>query len=173
MKILVVCLGNICRSPIGEGVFRQFIAAEGLNWTVHSAGTNRYHKGGPADPRSVAACERKGVSIQSHIARRLKSEDFDHYDIIFTMADDVTDEMQEFIRTPDDRKKIVNFLDSLYPKQNRNVPDPWYGELEGFDECYDLIEQAARAWMTYWLKDSKENGVKPTTQSAYRRPSKP
>ena len=144
MKILFVCLGNICRSPIAEGVLAQMAKSKALGWTVESAGTNRNHKGGPADERSVRICEKRGVDISGHIARRFRTKDFDEYDLIYTMAEDVVDEMQEFITEPTQRKKIINFLDEMpadsYPR-GQDVPDPWYGSEEGFAHCFDLIEK--------------------------------
>ena len=151
MKILVVCLGNICRSPIGEALLQKHAREAGLDWVVKSVGTNRFHKGGPADSRSIAACSKRGVDIRPHIARRLRSSDFDEYDVLLSMAEDVTEEMQEFVRGPNDSKKIVPFLASLNLASNSekvpDVPDPWYGGPEGFDSCYELIDQACRAWV--------------------------
>ena len=147
MKILCVCLGNICRSPIAEALLRKIATENGLHWTIRSAGTNRYHKGDPADARTIAACAAQGVDIESHVATRLTSSDFDKYDIIFTMAEDVTEEMEEFIRSDKDRKKIVNFLNVLYPNQNRSVPDPWYGGVKDFHECFELVFRASQAWV--------------------------
>ena len=150
MKLLCVCLGNICRSPMAEGILRKLAREEGLDWEIRSAGTNRFHKGGPADARSVAACAGKKIDISSHIARRMVSGDFDRYDVIFTMADDVTDEMREFIRpesNEQDRLKIINFLDVLSPGENRSVPDPWYGASGAFGDCFELVNQASRAWI--------------------------
>lgn len=142
MRILCVCLGNICRSPIAEGILRKLARDAGLDWEIQSAGTNRYHKGGPADSRSVAICAKKGIDIHSHVARRMAVQDFDRYDVIFTMADDVTEEMREFIRTPLDHMKIVDFL------EDRSVPDPWYGGPGAFEECFELIESASKLWIS-------------------------
>ena len=152
MKILCVCLGNICRSPMAEGIFKKLVHENNLDWEVRSAGTNRHHKGDPADSRTVTACQAQGLDIRSHIARRLRSVDFDHYDVIFTMAGDVTEEMQEFIRSNADRKKVVNFLDVLYPGEERSVPDPWYGGMKDFHECYKLVHLACEAWVEKFRK---------------------
>jgi protein-tyrosine phosphatase len=143
MRILVVCLGNICRSPMAEAVFKRLAKEQGLPWTVRSAGTNRYHKGEHADPRTIAACERGGLDIRDHIARRLTPEDFDHSDVVLSMAEDVLEEMQPFIRSPKDASKVVNFLDVI---QGGDTPDPWYGGDAGFDQCLKLVERACLAW---------------------------
>jgi len=132
---------------MAEGVLKKLVQEKNLRHQIHSAGTNRYHKGGPADPRTVSAAKSFGLDISTHVARRLTSNDFDHYDVIFTMAGEVTEEMEDFIRSEQDRSKIINFLDSIYPGQNKSVPDPWYGGEKDFLECYQLIERASRAWI--------------------------
>ena len=135
---------------MAEGILKKVARDAGLDWEIESAGTNRYHKGGPADSRSVTACAAKKIDISSHVARRMVPEDFDRYDVIFTMASDVTDEMQEFIRpesNDQDRQKIVNFLDVLSPGENQSVPDPWYGASGAFAECFELVDRASRAWI--------------------------
>jgi len=142
----MVCLGNICRSPIAEVVMQKLIREQGLNWKVDSAGTNRYHKGGPADPRSVAICKTHGLDLSNHVARRFEPSDFKKYDVIYSLADDVTAEIRSFARTSDDMKNVRGFLDALHPEQlGRSVPDPWYGGDDGFEECYQLVERACRA----------------------------
>ena len=141
---------------MAEGILRKLARDAGLDWEIKSAGTNRYHKGGPADSRSVAACAEKKIDISSHIARRMVSQDFDRYDVIFTMAGDVTDEMQEFIRSDKDREKIMNFLDVLYPDENRSVPDPWYGAPSAFGECFELVNEASRAWIEKFRNPSSD-----------------
>ncbi len=129
MKILFTCLGNICRSPIAEGVLRKKISALDLPWQVASNGTNRFHKGEPADPRTISVCKKNGVDINSHIARRFKTSDFKEYDLIICMAEDVFDELQQFITDNAQLKKVVV----------KSIKDPWYGNQDGFDECYQAI----------------------------------
>ncbi len=129
MKILFTCLGNICRSPIAEGVLRKKMKAMGLTWQVASNGTNRYHKGDAADQRTIAVCHDHGVDIRSHIARRFKTTDFSEYDHIICMAEDVFIELQEFVTDKNQLQKV----------QIISFNDPWYGGQEGFDECYRAI----------------------------------
>ena len=144
MRILFVCLGNICRSPIAEGVLRQLIGEVGLDWTVHSAGTNRWHKGGPADPRSETVCRENGVDISGHIARRFTHADFRAYDRIYSLATDVTEEIGEFAKGAEEKQRILTFMD-LLPGHGRSVPDPWYGDEADFQACYALLERGCQA----------------------------
>ena len=152
MKILCVCLGNICRSPMAEVVLKKIAQERALNWTIRSAGTNRYHKGGPADERSVQVCAENGLDLSLHIARRLTSDDFVNYDILFSMASDVTEEMEIFLKDDRYKTKIVNFMDVLYPNQNQSVPDPWYGGIKDFRSCFDLVQKASELWVEQLLK---------------------
>jgi protein-tyrosine phosphatase len=143
----MVCLGNICRSPIAEIIFRQKVKKAGLPWVVESAGTNRYHKGGPADERAVQVCKQKGLDLSGHIARRLTPADFERYDILFSMAADVTEEMLEIAGSESKMGRVRGFLDVLFPGEARSVPDPWYGGPRDFEKCWALIERAIAEWL--------------------------
>ena len=139
MKILMVCLGNICRSPMAEVIFKRLAHAAHLDWTVRSAGTNRYHKGGPADARAVAECRGRGIDLSGHIARRVTAQDFAEYDVLFSMAADVTDDLREICPSPELMGKVV-----AYRPVGEDVPDPWYGDAPDFAACYDIVETASR-----------------------------
>lgn len=130
MKILFTCLGNICRSPIAEAVLRKKITENGLPWEVASNGTNRFHKGDPADSRTISVCAKNGIDIRSHIARRFKTTDFEQYDRIICMADDVYEELQQFVTQPNQLQKV----------EIHSFNDPWYGGAEGFDACFNAID---------------------------------
>ncbi len=140
MKILIVCLGNICRSPMAEVILKQVVLEKKLPWTIESAGTNRYHKGGPADERAVRVCKKRGVDLSQHIARRFKTKDFDLYDLIYIMAPDVRDEMSEFVTDQKQWDKVKYFNDD----RSQTVPDPWYGDESDFEACFSQIELLAR-----------------------------
>ncbi len=151
MKILFVCLGNICRSPIAEGVMKKVIRNNQLPWEAASCGTNRWHKGDPADTRTVEACALFGTDISTHIARRFATTDFDAYDLIICMADDVFEEMQDFVTHPDQLQKVL-----IKP-----FHDPYYGGMDGFKKVYQEIEDychllAQNAEIISRLKSSKE-----------------
>lgn len=145
MKILMVCLGNICRSPLAEGILQQKVTEAGLNWTVDSAGTNGYHVGEAPHPLSQKVARQNGVDISKQRARRFVAADFDRYDHIYAMAGDVLDDMRRIARNQYEPAKTSLLLDLLYPGEARDVPDPWYGPEPGYHEVFALIDRACTA----------------------------
>lgn len=141
MKILIVCLGNICRSPLAEGVLQQKARAAGLDWIIDSAGTNGYHTGESPHPLSQKVARLNGVDISRQRARRFTAADFNHYDIIYVMAQDVLDDVKRIAQNAFDPVKTLFFLNELHPGEDSDVPDPWYGTEEGYHEVYALIEK--------------------------------
>jgi protein-tyrosine phosphatase len=142
MKILMVCLGNICRSPLAEGILRQKVAEAGLNWTIDSAGTNGYHVGEAPHPLSQKVARMNGIDISGQRARNFVAADFDRFDRIYAMATDVLAEMRRIARNNYDPQKAMLLLDAIYPGEDRDVPDPWYGPEPGYHEVFDLINKA-------------------------------
>ena len=142
MTILMVCLGNICRSPLAEGILQQKIKAAGLNWTVDSAGTNGYHVNEAPHRLSQKVAKKRGIDISKQVCRRFVIEDFERFDKIYVMAADVTDEMKELTGSKFDDTKIDLLLNELYPGENKDIPDPWYGPEAGYEEVFDMIEEA-------------------------------
>lgn len=145
MKILMVCLGNICRSPLAEGILKHKVRQAGFNWTVDSAGTNGYHVGEAPHHLSQKVAKLNGVDICEQRARRFVKEDFDRYDKIYAMADDVVDEIKWIAKEKFDPLKVDLFLNELNPGGNESVPDPWYGTEPGFHEVYKLIDETCDA----------------------------
>lgn len=145
MKILMVCLGNICRSPIAEGVLRHKAKQQGLNWQVDSAGTNSYHTGEAPHRFSQKVCKANGVDISYQKARTFTVNDFAEYDIIYAMADDVYNRILKVGGLWADKEKVKMFLDELEPGSNASVPDPWYGTEEGYLPVYELINKTCDA----------------------------
>jgi protein-tyrosine phosphatase len=145
MKILFTCLGNICRSPIAEAILKERVQQHDLPWTVASNGTNRYHKGDPADPRTVKVCLKYGIDIRRHVARRFKTSDFELYDLIICMANDVYQELQEFVTDPEQLEKVI-----VQP-----FDDPWYGGEAGFDRCFHEIQ----AYCERLILEKKGTGI--------------
>jgi protein-tyrosine phosphatase len=141
MKILMVCLGNICRSPLAEGVLKHKALKAGLRWTVESAGTNGYHIGEAPHHLSQKVALLNGVDICGQRARRFVPSDMDRYHKIYAMAEDVLYEMKCIARHNWKPEKVALFLNELHPAENRSVPDPWYGEEPGFHEVYQLIDE--------------------------------
>jgi protein-tyrosine phosphatase len=141
MKILMVCLGNICRSPLAEGILKHKAKEAGFRWTVESAGTNGYHVGEAPHQLSQKVAKLNGIDICEQKARRFVKEDFDRYDKIYAMADDVLDDIRRIAKEKWDPAKVDLFLNELHPGKNASVPDPWYGTESGYHEVYKLIDE--------------------------------
>ncbi|MBX2935072.1 MAG: low molecular weight phosphotyrosine protein phosphatase [Ferruginibacter sp.] len=135
----MVCLGNICRSPLAEGILQDMAIKAGLNWLVDSAGTNGYHTGEPPHHLSIKVAAKNGIDISKQISRKFTSADFDMFDIIYAMAEDVLDDMKRIAGNNFDSAKVRLFLDESFPGQQRDVPDPWYGPEKGYHEVYEII----------------------------------
>jgi len=145
MKILMVCLGNICRSPLAEGILEHKAKAAGLQWTVDSAGTNGYHTGEAPHRLSQKVAKLNGIDICHQRARNFVREDMQRYDKIYAMADDVVSDIRRIAGNAFDDKKVELFLNELHPGQHLSVPDPWYGEEPGYHEVYKLIDETCDA----------------------------
>jgi protein-tyrosine phosphatase len=145
MKILMVCLGNICRSPLAEGILQQKAFAAGLNWSVESAGTNSYHTGEAPHPLSQKVAKLNGIDISKQRARRFTAEDFEVYDKIYALAGDVMSEIKRIAKNKFDPSKVELLMNELYPGKNRDVPDPWYGPEPGYHEVYKMIDEVCDA----------------------------
>jgi protein-tyrosine phosphatase len=142
MKILMVCLGNICRSPLAEGILLDKINKAGLNWQVDSAGTNGYHVGEAPHRLSQKIARMNGIDISSQVSRQFVEEDFERFDKIFAMAADVIDQIKYISREKYIAAKVDLLLNEIYPGQNKDVPDPWYGTEPGYHQVFDLIDKA-------------------------------
>ncbi len=144
----MVCLGNICRSPLAEGVMRHLINQKGLDWTVDSAGTSGFHNGGLPDLRSIEIAKAYGIDITDQRSRKFVFEDFERYDQIYVMDSNNYQDVIRLATSDDHRSKVSLLLNATYPGMNRGVPDPYYeGGFEGVyrmieKACHDLISQA-------------------------------
>ena len=145
MKILMVCLGNICRSPLAEGILQKKIAEAGLGWQVDSAGTNGYHTGEGPHSLSQKVALINDIDISKQVSRKFVKEDIECFDKIYAMADDVMEQMKIIAGNKFDRSKVDLLLNELYPGQNRDVPDPWSGPETGYHKVFDLIDKACDA----------------------------
>ncbi|MBI5856281.1 MAG: low molecular weight phosphotyrosine protein phosphatase [Sphingobacteriales bacterium] len=141
----MVCLGNICRSPLAEGILQDKSFKAGLTWSIESAGTNSYHTGEPPHPLSQKVAKMNGINISRQRARRFTASDFTVYDKIYALAEDVLQEMKRIAGNEFDNNKVDLLMNELYPGKNMDVPDPWYGPEEGYHEAYKLIEKACDA----------------------------
>jgi protein-tyrosine phosphatase len=142
MKILFVCLGNICRSPLAEGIMKDKISKLRLNAEIDSAGFESFHVGDPADPRSADIALKNGISLNSHIARKFTTRDFDHYDRIYVMDRYNHRDVMSLARNASDRDKVDFILNLSYPGENREVPDPYYGGKDGFEKVFRMLDSA-------------------------------
>jgi len=142
MKILMVCLGNICRSPIAEGVLKYKCEKAGLDWIVDSAGTNGYHTGERPHPMSQMVSKLNGIDISNQRSRPFKSSDFKEFDLIIPMAGDVMREMQYIARKDYDASKVKLLLNYAFPGTDLDVPDPWSRSEAAYHEVFSLIENA-------------------------------
>lgn len=141
----MVCLGNICRSPLAEGILQHKAQQAGLNWVIDSAGTNGYHTGEAPHHLSQKVAKSNGIDISRQVSRRFVKEDIGRYDLILAMADDVMDDIRQISREKFDAGKVRLFLNEHYPDENRNVPDPWYGDEDGYTEVFEIISNACAA----------------------------
>jgi protein-tyrosine phosphatase len=143
-RLLFVCLGNICRSPMAEGVFRRAAEARGLAdlFEIDSAGMGDWHKGEAPDARAQKAARNRGMDISGQVARKVEIEDFDDFDLVLAMdASNVADLYD--IAPQHARHKIRRFLEYAPDTDTYDVPDPYFGGADGFDHALDLIEAAA------------------------------
>ena len=125
MTILMVCLGNICRSPLAEGILLQKIKIAGLHWEVDSAGTNGFHVNEAPHYLSQRVAKKNRIDISKQICRRFEAADFERFDKIYAMAADVVDEMKQISGNKFNNEKVELLLNLIHPGENRDVPDPW------------------------------------------------
>ncbi|WP_224482596.1 low molecular weight protein-tyrosine-phosphatase [Robertkochia aurantiaca] len=143
-KILMVCLGNICRSPLAEGIMSS-IAPE--DFIIDSAGTSDYHIGESPDKRSVETARKYGIDITSQRGRQFKTSDFDEFDHILVMDQSNFNDVIAKARDEEDRKKVRMILEYAPDTSTREVPDPYYGGKDGFEKVYDLLTRACDGFL--------------------------
>lgn len=139
MKILMVCLGNICRSPIAEGVLRHLVQARGLGWTVDSAGTANYHVGEAPDHRARAAMKRNGMNIDTLRGRQVAPYDFHRFDLLLAMDVNNINDLQRTAPDPTSRRRVKLLMDFHPVGSIREVPDPYHGDDSDFDHVFNLV----------------------------------
>ena len=142
VKVLMVCLGNICRSPMADGLLRKKVEELGLNVFVDSAGTSNHHRGQAPDERMSATADSFGVPIDDLRARQFEVSDFDHFDWIFVMDQSNYNNVIGLARNKEDEQKVRMILNETYPGSNKAVPDPYYGGQQGFVEVFNLLDDA-------------------------------
>ena len=141
MKILMVCLGNICRSPLAEGIMKAKVQAHNLDWKVDSAGTGAWHSGERPDSRSIHTGRSHGIEIAQQRARQVRQDDFDNFDLILAMDSSNYEDLLGLAKTDEQRGKIAMILNYLHPDENRDVPDPYYHN-NLFEDVYQMLDAA-------------------------------
>jgi protein-tyrosine phosphatase len=154
MKILMVCLGNICRSPMAEGILRHKVREAQLRVDTDSAGTSHYHVGEAPDHRATKAMQRHGIDISDLRARQFTAADFHHFDILLAMDESNLANMQALAPSPELARKATLIMDLVPGHALRSVPDPYFGGDEGFEQVYHMLSQACDAL----LKDLHGHG---------------
>ena len=157
MKILMVCLGNICRSPLAEGILQYKADNAGLNWKVESAGTNGYHIGEAPHQLSQKVATLNGIDISGQRSRQFIKEDMEQYDKIYAMANDVLMGIKQIAKERFNSNKVDLFLNEMYEGKNRDVPDPWYGAEEGYHRVYEIIASACEKIIENYAVSTKNN----------------
>ena len=154
ISVLFVCMGNICRSPIAQGVFDRLVKEAGLEHciTIDSAGTHAYHVGNPPDKRACSAALRRGIDISDQEARSVDSNDFHRFDYVVAMDRD-NYSMLQFVCPGSLQHKLRLFLDFAPSLKEREVPDPYYGGDQGFERVLDLAEHAAGGLLEHLRRD--------------------
>jgi protein-tyrosine phosphatase len=140
VKILMVCLGNICRSPLAEGILASKLPQD--KFTVDSAGTGAWHSGNQPDARSIAVAKKHQLDISTQRARLFKVEDFETFDYIYVMDKSNFRDVIRLAKNDEQKEKVEIILNELYPNENVDVPDPYYGIANGFEMVYQMLDEA-------------------------------
>lgn len=146
MNVLMVCLGNICRSPLAEGILKRKLFLKDVS--VDSAGTAGYHVGKAPDKRSIAVAAKYGIDISKQQCRKFTVEDFDNFDLIYAMDNSNFENILSLARNDVDKQKVRLILNEIYPEENLDVPDPYYGGNHGFETVYKMLDEACNKIVT-------------------------
>jgi len=151
VNILLVCMGNVCRSPMAAGVLRRMLKETGLadKVRVESAGTHTYHEGAPPDPRSQETAARRGIDLSVVRARRLRIQDLDDFDYLLAMDRENYEYLLALCHQPEHWSKVQLLMDYAMDLPVREVRDPYYGGVEGFEQAMDLLEEASQGLVQY------------------------
>jgi protein-tyrosine phosphatase len=142
MKVLMVCLGNICRSPLAEGILKHQLKEAGImDWEIDSAGTGGWHAGELPDRRSIEVAKKYDIDITSQRARKLNGYDLENFDLIFAMDANNYNDILKLSQNKAERDKVKLIMNEAYPGQNKQVPDPYYND-NGFEEVFQMLDKA-------------------------------
>ncbi len=157
VSVLFVCLGNICRSPLAEGIFKRLVEQRGFSEEIlcDSAGTAGYHEGADPDHRSMEIAKRNGIAL-NHIGRKLKEEDFQNFDYIVAMDQSNFGHLKSHkANKPGVRAKVFKMMDYDNAETGNDVPDPYYGGTRGFEIVYDMLHEACNNLLDHIVKENK------------------
>lgn len=146
-KILFVCLGNICRSPLAEGILLHLKEKHQLTIEIDSAGTSNYHIGEAPDPRTIANAKKNGIDLSFLRARQFHINDFESFDKIYVMDKSNFNNVIAMAKNIDHENKVELFLNSVYPNKNLEVPDPYYGTEKDFESVFQLVYSASELFI--------------------------
>ncbi len=146
MRILMVCLGNICRSPLAEGILQEKISRHGLDWTVDSAGTGHWHIGDRPDSRSIAVARQHGIDITGQRGRQFHPGDFERFDHILVMDTQNRRDVLRLAQHERHEEKVRLILEYSHPGQHDSVPDPYYDD-DGFETVFQMLDAACDAFI--------------------------
>ncbi len=158
----MVCLGNICRSPMAEGILQEKANKAGLNWIVDSAGTNGYHNGEAPHHLSQKVARINGIEICNQQSRRFSADDFNRFDKIYAMSADVIDDMKWIAKNKFDPSKVELLMNELKPGKNLDVPDPWFGAEPGYHSVFKMIDEACEAIVKRYGRETTDDGRQTT-----------
>ncbi len=151
MRILMVCLGNICRSPMAEGILKTKVEEKGLDWLVDSAGTGSWHIGELPDPRSIAEANRNGIDITDQRARQFGRSDFDKFDLILAMDHSNYQDILRLAANGEHKEKVAMIMNFANPGKNISVPDPYWDD-DGFNQVFQMLEEACERLIEKHIK---------------------
>ena len=141
MKILMVCLGNICRSPLAEGILKYKCAQRKLDWHIESAGTGKWSMGDAPDERSIRIASEKGIDISSQRSRSVHSGDYEEFDLLFAMDISNYKHLMQWAMDKEEEHKVKLIMDEISPGENISIPDPYWNDA-GFEEVYAILDKA-------------------------------
>ena len=158
ISVLFVCMGNICRSPTAEGVFRHVVNNKNLqdDILIDSAGTHAYHIGESPDSRSQSTAKKRGVDLSSQRARKVENLDFDRFDYLIAMDKANLEDLKQQA-SGDQQPKLHLFMDFATEWDNTEVPDPYYGGGKGFDRVFDMVQSASEGLLNHIIQNNLKN----------------
>ncbi len=150
-KILMVCLGNICRSPLAEGILASKVPKD--QFILESAGTGNWHVGHAPDKRSIGIAKKNGLDISKQRGKHFQLADFDNYDIIYVMDNSNYNDLMELAPNDFAKSKVKLILNELFPNENVDVPDPYYGDEQNFVQVYTMLDEVCKIIAKKLLKN--------------------